>query len=76
MAHYTMSKMTELQQADRIAQHYLRHMATAQHLLKTIELVRYGEVTDDVKAMIKYQADQIRNNHAYELGIELAWQNT
>lgn len=77
MAFDLMSRLSELQQAERIARHYLSHAASAQHLLKITELVRYGgELTDDTKAAIKYLADQIRNNHAHDLGIELSWPNT
>ena len=76
MAYEMMSRTNELQQADRIARHYLMHAATAQHLLKLIELTRYGDgLTDDAKAAIKYLADQIRDNHAHDLGIELSWPN-
>lgn len=76
MTYDLMSRMSELQQAERIARHYLSHAASAQHLLKITELVRYGgELTDDTKAAIKYLADQIRNNHAHDLGIELSWPN-
>ena len=76
MAFDLMSRMSELQQAERIARHYLAHAASAQHLLKITELVRYGgELTDDTKAAVKYLADQIRNNHAHDLGIELSWPN-
>ena len=76
MAFHMIGRMSELQQAERIASHYLSHAAHAQDILKIIELVRYGgELNDDTKAAIKYLTDQIRNNHAHDLGIELSWPN-
>lgn len=75
VAHDLMSRMNELQQAEKIARHYLSHAASAQYLLKIVETARYGEMTDDTKAAIKHLADQIRNNHAHDLGLELSWPN-
>jgi len=67
--------MPELQQAEKIARHYLAHATIAQQLLMIIEAVRGFEPNNDTEALIKYWADQIRNNHAHDFGIELSWPN-
>ncbi len=74
MAYDLMSQCSELEQAERIAQHYLGHTMNAQYLLKIMSTARYGgELSDDAKAMVKHLADRIRNNHALALGIKLDW---
>ncbi len=68
-----MSGCTELEQAERIALHYLSLAATAQHLREIIRLVNPYDMTDDTKAAIRYLAEQIKTTHAHDLGIELTW---
>lgn len=76
IANDIMGRMNEIQQAERIARHYLSHAANAQALLRIFDITRYDrELTEETQAAIKYIAQQIRNNHAYDLGIELSWTN-
>jgi len=74
LAHYRLARHPQAQ-AEAIARHYLAHAATAQHLLKIIEMARHTEHTPDVESAIKYLTDQIRTNHRRDLGIELSWPN-
>jgi hypothetical protein len=68
-----MSRMDETQQAERIARHYLSHAASAQQLLKIMEMSRYDGLTDDARKVVGCISKQIRENHAHDLGIELSW---
>lgn len=74
MAYHRLARHPQTQ-AEAIARHYLAHAATAQHLLKIIEMARYTERGPDVESAIKYLTDQIRTNHRRDLGIELSWPN-
>lgn len=67
-----MANCSELEQAERIAKHYMHLFVTAQHLNKIIELSKYSEITDDTKSAIQYLLNQLKEYHAYELGIELS----
>lgn len=69
-----MSRMSDLQRAEVIAQHYLKHVAVAQNLLRIADLLRRGATPNEATATaVKYLVDRIRNDHAFDLGIELNW---
>ena len=73
-AYYLMSRAPNFDRAERIAAHYLRSAASAQYLLKIVEMVRNGaEWTPEVEEMVKYLSDNLRAHHAADLGIELIW---
>ena len=73
MALDLMGRMDEIQQAERIAKHYLSHATSAQVILKTIDMYGYGHVSEEAAQVIKMLADEIKINHAHDLGIELSW---
>lgn len=73
MALDLMERMDEIQQAERIAKHYMSHAINAQIILKTIDMYRYGKVSGDAALLVKRLADEIKTNHAHDLGIELSW---
>ena len=73
-AYDRMNRSPEFDRAERIASHYLRNAASAQYLLKIVEMVRNGaEWTPEVEEMVKYLSDNLRAHHAADLGIELIW---
>ena len=75
----TFGKLNEVGQAKIIAKHYLSHVNVATDLLKACELYETacwtGSNTTELKNMIEYLADLIKQNHKYDLGIELKWNN-
>ena len=74
IAYDHMSKMSEFGQAERIARHYLSHSTHVAHLLQIINHVKgTRELGDDTMNLIRHLTEQIKTNHAHELGIELAW---
>ena len=76
-AYDRMNRSPEFDRAERIASHYLRNAASAQYLLKIVEMVRNGATrTPEVEETVRYISDSLRAAHAADLGIELTWPNT
>lgn len=76
-ARYLMQRMSLTEQADRVAHHYLANCASARSLFEMTDcLLRFRmrpEQKPEVEKAIEYIYEQIRAQHAYDLGLELEW---
>jgi hypothetical protein len=61
-------------QAERIAKHYVAHAVVARQILELVEMCRFRDESPATKDLIAMLVEQIKNNHAHELGIELKWE--
>jgi hypothetical protein len=69
-----LSRASELSQIEAIALHYVAHFNIARDILEIVKFGRYAAPLDEgASACLRMMADQIRNNHAHDLGIELSW---
>lgn len=72
-----LSQSSELTQIKYIARHYAANFQTARDILEIVKLGSYTVPLDEnASACVRMLADQIRNNAAADLGIELSWPNT
>ena len=71
-----LSRASELTQIEHIARHYCAHFQAARDILEIVKLGRYSVPLDEnASACVRMLAEQIRNNAAIDLGVDLSWPN-
>jgi len=60
-------------QARRVAKHYLSHILISQELLKAAEYMKQDPYSEVARVLTQRLLQEIKDNHAYDFGIELEW---
>ena len=61
------------EQAEAIARHYVAHAQISMQIIALVEARRHSASQDSFDAAIDYCVQQIKQNHKYDLNIELKW---
>lgn len=71
-----LSRASELTQIEHIARHYAANFQAARDIIEIVKLGSYAVPLDEnASACVRMLADQIRNNAACDLGVDLSWPN-
>ena len=70
---YGMLSQNPGMQPEAIARHYVSHATAALNLLRMINMKSLTGGSPDLDQAIQLITEQIKANHLYSFGIELAW---